>query len=394
MATKKRSGGRGAQRRTGKSARRKPARPAPTVPRQKDWILVRTSERTSFKRCRHAWQLGWIEKLKQIEEAPALRFGSLIHKALEERYPVGKRRGPLPAETFARLYDEELTDAMDTWGFRDADGTWAEARDLGVNMLEGYVERYGKDEEWEVLKSEMPFHTHVFAPCPRCGDPGGDANERSCDRCGGAGLVYAFTYVGTIDSVWRNRMDDGVRIVDYKTCKGDAVQEARTKTLDDQTDAYWTFGADFLIAEKMLPPRALKALDGMLYIFMRKAKRDERPQNAQGQYLNNDGSISARQPPANFHRELVYRGEPERVHIRARAIAEVRDMLKLRGEFAEGDRTRLYKAPHFLNCKICSFRDMCELHEIGGDWESYRDAAYRTYEPYEAHEIEAAETAS
>jgi len=31
---------------------------------------------------------------------------------------------------------------------------------------------------------------------------------------------------------------------------------------------------------------------------------------------------------------------------------------------------------------------MCELHEVGADWESVRDATMTTWDPYSVHEIE------
>jgi hypothetical protein len=38
------------------------------------------------------------------------------------------------------------------------------------------------------------------------------------------------------------------------------------------------------------------------------------------------------------------------------------------------------------NCSFCQFRDMCELHETGNDWESFKHHAFGTWTPYEAHE--------
>lgn len=330
------------------------------IPPVKDRTLIRTSERTSFKRCMWAWDRGFNDHLKPIHEAPALRFGTLIHKALEERYPVGKKRGPKPAAVFEKLYNEETARAY-KFGFSDEDGKWADAGEVGVSMMEAFIEEYGRDEEWEVLSSEQTFQVHVADP-----ETG----------------KYLFTYVGTMDGVWKNRMDAAVRVIDWKTTKNDPTKVTHL-ILDEQATAYWTWGVDFLIAKGLMKPRDLESMDGMLYTFMRKAKKDERPTNAAGHSLNKDGSVSAKQPSPIFHRELIYRSDSDREQARARAIAEVKDMLSIR----RGERTA-YKAPHFINCAMCQFRDICELHEIGADWEGMRDATMSKWDPYAAHEIE------
>lgn len=351
-------------------AKRRPARrKAKRVER-----LVRTSERSSFNRCRWAWQHDFPGGLTPIHDAPALRFGTLIHAALEARYPKGKRRGPKPAPIFEQLYEEELREAYKI-GFRDDDGKWQDAAEVGVSMLEGYVREYGKDEEWEVIASELTFQVPMFL------NEDGTTTPWKGDR-------YQYTYVGTMDGVWRNRMDGAVLINDYKTTSGDPVQEARGKhSLDEQATAYWTWGVDFLIENGVLPPRDVERLHGMLYTFLKKAKADDRPENADGLKLNRDGSVSKQQPAPRFHRELVYRSEAEREKARVRASQEVREM-----EMVVNGELPARKSPGTgypsMQCKACAFRDMCELDEMDQDWEAMRDATMKKWDPYAAHEIE------
>jgi hypothetical protein len=329
-------------------------------------IQVRTSERQTFNRCEWQWWRSYHDKLTPITDAPALRFGTLIHAALELRYPPGIKRGPHPAETFERLYEEELADAMQ-WGFRDADGEWADAAELGVAMLNNYVDTYGRDEEWKVLASELPFQVPVMDP--DTGEP-------------------LFEYVGTIDGVWQDRVSGGVRINDYKTCAGDPVKEAQGKfVLDEQATAYWTWGVDYLIENKVLKPRELEALDGMLYTFLYKAGPDERPVNAQGQSLNKDGSVSKIQPVPRFHRELVYRDEIQREKARRRAVRQFKRMQAIRDGELEPYKSIGTGYPD-QQCKACAFSDLCEMDESGADWFDLRDAAFKTWDPYDAHEIQ------
>jgi hypothetical protein len=352
---------------------------------------VRTSERASWNACRQQWEWGWVKHLKPRETKPALRFGSLIHEALEMRYPPGIKRGPLPAESFEKLYIEDLAEAEQTWGFR-ADDQWEDALDVGVDMMERYIDEYGKDEDWKVIASEMTFQVPVFAveAEPGLWVPAQHDTE---------GAKHLFDYVGTMDGVWENRMDGGIRVNDYKTCSGDPVKEAASKfTLDEQTTAYWTWGVEWLEATRILSRQQMQKLDGMLFTFMRKAKSDPRPQDAFGRYLNKPtkaqeeagepGDVSKSQPPPYFHREVMYRSDADRSKARQRAIRQFIEM-----DAAKRHPERLvYKQPGTgfprQVCVGCEFRDMCELHEIDADWESQRDATMTTWDPYDAHEVE------
>lgn len=375
-------------------------------------VQVRTSERSQFERCKWAWNLSYNEHLKPINEAPALKFGTLVHEALELRYPPGKKRGPLPAESFERIFDEHEAKAERMPGFRDAEDEWIDAKELGINMLEGYVEEYGEDDEWEVIASEMTFQ--VLVCDPRTGKP-------------------LFIYVGTMDGVWRNLRSKKIRVNDYKTTKGDPTKEGANKyTLDEQATSYWTWGCDWLLEKKILKPRELEDLDGMLYTFLRKAMKDERPQNADGLYLNQPtkgalmahyanidreppargsgsgtngnvvvadlladlgsealllGEVSDRQGVPRFFRDIVYRSDTERENARLRAVQQFYEMER----FRSGDAYP-YKSPGTgfpdEQCKGCGFRDICELHESGDDWEGVRDVTMTTWNPYSAHEVQ------
>lgn len=365
-----------------KSARKKPTKKA----KKAQPPLIRTSERSLFKSCHWAWDRAYNDRLQPIQEKPALRFGTLVHAALEVRYPKGKKRGPKPAITFEKLYDKELAAIEKEWGpemIRDSDGEWAEMKDLGIHMLENYVKVYGKDEEWEVIESEMTFKVPVYAPEHPDGF-GGYMNlkgERIPKR------VILFYYVGTMDGVWKNRMDSGIRINDYKTTANDPSKEGLSKSvLDEQGTAYWTWGVDFLIEKGILKPREEQALDGMLYTFLRKAYEDDRPKDpATGARLNKDGTISKKQPLPLFHRDIVYRSESSREKARERAVLEAVEMWQRRNGILP-----IYKTPEtgsMGHCGWCSYRDPCELHEEGADYESMLKAGFKPWDPYSSHEI-------
>lgn len=391
--------------------------------------LIRTSERSSHEACAWQWGMGYIHKLKPIREQPALKFGSMVHEALELRYPPGIKRGPKPAESFEKIFKREQQSVEAAWKMR-VDEEWEDALTLGVNMMENYVEMYGRDEDWKVIASEMTFKVPVYLPNDYTNPLLALLDLPAAVLTGQEPLFY---YVGTMDGVWENRIDGGVRINDYKTCGGDPVKEALGKhSLDEQATSYWTWGVDWLESQKILKDRQIRELDGMLYTFLRKGMKDLRWQNREGHYLNKPkkddllaeiekqeielpakgegsgkngsvvmddligllgedqamllGEISKDQPPPLFHREVVYRSAVERERTRERAIQQVIVMLAKRKGILP-----IYKSPGTgypsLQCQACSFRDMCELHESGDNWQLMRDSSMEGWNPYDAHEI-------
>lgn len=315
-------------------------------------VMIRTSERSSYKHCRQAWWWAYVEHLRPIRVKSPLFFGSMAHEALEHWYIPGKERGVHPAETFERLWNEWL----DSGGEEVMVEDWP-AGELGVRMMNNYVDHFGEDKNWEVIQPEMLFQVDVMHP----------VSGR-----------YLFTYVGTIDAVIRDLTTGKVGLLEHKTGAG-LDPFGSPITLDDQNGAYWTFAPFDLRERGLLGPDEWPAF--MIYNRLRKAWGDERPKNAEGYALNKDGSVSKRQPTPLFRREPLDRRHGDRVGIFARAINEVREMQLVR----EG-KLDVYKNPD-KHCTWCEFRDMCEVHETGGDWEAMRDGLYTKWNPYDEHEI-------
>ena len=172
------------------------------------------------------------------------------------------------ADALVDLYTITLRHEDVIWRFKDEDEVWHNAFELGVNMLTSYKEHYGKDSEWKVIATELPFHTIVYSP--KTHEP-------------------LFVYVGVVDGVWERRTDKTIWVVDHKTTRDDPTKKAAALMLDEQAGAYWTVGVDALRAQGKIKPG--QELNGMLYNFLRKGKADERPKNAAGQSLNKDGTV-------------------------------------------------------------------------------------------------------
>ena len=325
------------------------------------------------------------EVLKPKTPVPPLRFGSLVHMALADYYKKGVRRGPHPAESFIRYYDEEAK-AQGEFGFRvedlEQDEVWADARDLGYAMLDHYVKHYGRDDEWEVLVTEQPFQQIVYHP---------DTYDPNHPATAQATAEPWFWYVGTLDLIIRNRRTGKIHIVDHKTAKAIQVMYL---SLDSQATGYWTWGMDW-IYEKGYLKRDQKPA-GMIYNHLRKAYPDERPKDEGGFSLNKDGSVSKKQPSPFFTRTEIFRDFNEREAARAQVLAEYRDMEAIRAE-GEHDGTSpppesAYKNQGQFTCPGCWAFDACEIHEIGGDWRMMLDHMTKPWEPYDVHETYTAET--
>jgi hypothetical protein len=292
----------------------------------------------------------------------------LIHLALHGYYKVGRKRGPHPAKLFIKAYEEECEE-LGEFVLRGLDSEndeakWEDAKELGVEMLEAYVELYGNDSDWEVLGTEQPFQYPVRHPQ--------------------TGKVL-FNYVGIIDLIMRQVSTGRIWIWDHKTTDSIA-RWLRTLPLNEQAGSYWAFGVPWMREQGIINPRILDDLSGMYFNFLRRARRDERPTNALGQFLNKDGTVSKRQPPQQFHREPTYRTDYDRDQVYRRALNDFREM-----EMVRKGRLANKKSPSIFNCPNCGWTDVCELHETGADWKLMLDATTETWEPYAEHEIRDAE---
>lgn len=314
------------------------------------------------------WDLSFNQGLRQRRDGPVLRFGTLVHKALAEYYVKGKKRNPkvlVPA--FIKAYDQDVSQAGEFVVYGE-DGDieegekWVNARELGIEMLEMYIEHYGADRGWEVLATEQPFRVPVHNP-----------------RTGG----YMFTYAGILDLIMRHIERDRIWIWDHKTT---GAINVRALGLNEQFGSYWAFGTEWIQEQGLLSNRQFNDLSGLMVNYLRRARRDDRPRNELGQSLNQDGSVSKRQQADVFHREPTFRTFEDRERVRRRALNDFREMEMVRAGTLAAD-----KSPSIFNCPSCPWLDACELHETGADWKRFIEATTEKYDPYEIHEIEDAE---
>lgn len=353
-------------------------------------VMVRNSERATFKRCRQKWYWSYVKQADARATKGALTFGTMIHGALELWYPPGLKRGIHPAETFRKLWAKH-GQAFDQW---DDEDNRIKAEDLGIAMCEGYVERWAEDDKFiEIIAPEENFEIDVY-------------------RRG----KYLCTVVGRFDALFRDLRTGRLRILEHKTAK--SIKHVRINTgYGEQGLMYWWAATLWLRHKGVLGPKDY--IDGITWNFLRKALPDSRPQNKRGHYLNKPskaalaarcaseglpdkgtvealtarlelagvnvgllGEVSKLQPGPLFSRQGLPL-EPEQLRMFERRLRrEAREIL-----LARDGRLDIYKNPT-MDCDWdCPFVDVCELHEMGGDYQAVFEYDFKAWDPYEGHEL-------
>lgn len=367
------------------------------------FLEIRTSERRGFKRCPQRWEWAYKMGLKPLRDSNPLWFGQAVHLGLAEWYKPGKERGVHPAKTFIEaIHDNRIVTFEEDNEEQQAE--YVASLELGVDMMNRYVDTFGQDSDWEFIQPEMTFQ--VWFKHPKTG-------QKKWLR-----------YVGTIDGVARyvGETKDGMKhgdiwLWEHKTAAGIQTHHL---PLDDQAGSYWALAGIILRKRGIL--KEGEEIAGILYNFMRKATNDPRPMNADGLYCNKPvkqdyldalteagiacsakmkvdelaelakdlevlGEPSKSQPPPYFERIPVYRSSGERKMMLKRIVAE-----GLHIESARSERPLLpiIKNPTKDCAWDCEFFRMCQLHETGGDWEDFADVMFKTWNPYEDHSLKAA----
>jgi hypothetical protein len=359
---------------------------------------MRNSERSTFRRCRQKWHWSYNERWEADRPKGALSFGSLIHEALAERYPPGRKRGPHPAKTFERLYNAQ-PQRFDQW---DDEGNRIPALELGIEMLNGYIREYGEDDHIEIIAPEMNLEVDIY------------------DKDGN----YVATWVGRGDAMYRNLARSTPRrpfvgMLEHKTAKAIEEELSIISGYGEQGLSYW-WGASIVLQHMGLIPEGAQ-VDHVLYNWLKKSMPDLRPKNEDGHALNKPtkdallaacaehhieipkkataevlatllraagvdplayGEPSKVQPKPLFHRYEIDFGQSEKDSIARRIRLEAVEMSMVRAK-----RLPIYKNPT-KDCKWdCQFKDVCEVHEMGGDWESILELEFTKWDPYEGHEL-------
>lgn len=357
-------------------------------------VLIRNSERATFKRCRQKWHWAYELGLEPKRRKGALTFGTLMHACMEGYYPPGVKRGPHPAEIFEHLWRTEYLTQFDQW---DEEGNNTDAFELGMQMCRGYVERYGKDPDIEIIQPEQPFQVDVY------------------DRDG----KYLATLVGRFDAIGRNRRTGRLFVFEHKT--GKSIELVRVNSgYGEQGLAYW-FAANHWARENgILKPG--QVIDGVLYNWLRKGMpNDTKARNPAGHLLNKPSKDRLKQEceerglPVKGTVEVlterltddgcdvpqlgeIAKVQPSPLYGRQELLLDAANLntfqKRLRREAVEMARVRerrqsIYKNPTKDCGWECPFVEACEVHEMGGDYKGILEFEFKPWDPYSDHELEA-----
>lgn len=360
--------------------------------------MLRSSERSTFKRCPQQWHWSYVEGLRQNgDEALALWFGTGMHLVWAEYYVPGFVRGRDPHSTW-----DEYCEGYDWAQIRlndDQDGyeVFMDARTLGHMMIDGYLAEYGSEPHIEVIASEQ----RVQAILPHHKD-----------------LTRAYVDLrGTMDCIVRDHRDNTIRLMDHKHMARVSIKHLG---MDEQLAGYTTVAEHSLRRDGLIGPK--ERVDGIWYNLLRKAKPDERPRDDQGRYRNSptkpmiieallaeleytEDEVKAlkkltkekllEEAEAN---EIVVLGEISKLQGSPRFIREwvpfgarrkMRQITRLSEDMFVMNAVRAGKLPLQKfpgeHCSWCPFIELCEMDEDGVDTEDFKKTVYHVEDPYADH---------
>lgn len=372
-------------------------------------IHIRNSERGTLYKCPQRWWWAWREGLRPKETAKALWFGSAIHAALADYYRPGTKRSMDYIDRFREYADMEEEYIRTNVGDVDEE-KWVDARVLGETMLEGYHKHYAGDRKWDVIATEQTFSVRI--PFPK----GVTETDRIFWDIVRKNYGEFFILDGTFDGVYRDRADKRIKLMEHKTAGTVSVGHL---PMDNQAGTYWMVAQTVGIDQGWL--KKDEQIQSIMYNFLRKSLPDERPTDAQGYATNKPtkehyrsaleeagwdvpaaytlakmaelaaqesltvvGDRSKRQSPPLFVRHPVRRTKAQRRTQLERVQKDMRRMILIAHGLED-----LSKHPGRDTCPMCPFKDMCELHESGAGWVEFRDAMYRSSDPYAEHRKDA-----
>lgn len=170
-------------------------------------IVISYSELDTFKQCPHKHQLGYVERWTQPkDERTAAGRGTMWHQILDSHYTALMHGGG--------KHEVSGAVAERVQSFRDA-GKDPEVIDLLMWMYEGYLAKWGLDDEWEILRVE--YKTIVPLRYP-------------------SGRMSRFDLKMVIDLVVRHRRTGKVWLIDHKSHAN--LPKERELELDDQFGLY------------------------------------------------------------------------------------------------------------------------------------------------------------
>jgi hypothetical protein len=322
-----------------------------------DLPLIRHSERVDFKRCPKKWYWHWrLGLFPKAQDYGALTLGTWVHAALADWYS-GDRAKRVLADSFRAISGEALLKAQHARIPAHLLEQAEEAAALGEAMTIAYQKKWGADPTVRVIAAEIPLEFPIK-----------DYNGR----------VVAIHKLKP-DLVFEDLETGEIWLMEHKTAKQIRLGHL---PIDDQARPYAAMAELAMRRKGILKPH--QHFKGVRYNFLRKALPDEREMNAQGLYLNKNGTVSKRQPTPVFVRHpIVLTSKAKKIALMRLGI-ETRLVTEFASEVRAGqiDPMTIPKTPHSSCEKLCQYFAMCVVEEQGGDIATMRRTMYHKENPY------------
>lgn len=320
--------------------------------------LIRAHERIDYKRCPKKWYWKWRKGLvlKGIRFG-ALELGQWVHSAFDAWYDIGNRRVGELVNHFNQVADWALETASANNVPSHIIEKGEEAAELGAAMMRAYQDHYGLDPDIDVIGGEVPLSFAL-----------------------GADNQIVAHHMLKPDQVFRWRSRGGIWLMEHKTA---ASVQTEHLVIDDQARPY---GA---MAERALRKAGIigkhDRVRGILYNFIRKAIPDNRMTNEKGQYLNKNGTVSARQPKPYFVRKPVTLTAKAKAQTLKRILVESTIITQLTQGLHDKtvDPDLIPKTPHKSCPKFCDYFSICTAEENGTDIREMERLMFVRQNPYD-----------
>jgi len=125
--------------------------------------IISHSELADWRQCKHKHHLAWRRRLRPAETAPALTLGTIWHELLEAHY----RDRDTPTSIIDPGPLGEIIEGHRTFVDNVETETSEERTTLLLWMLNGYLARWGTDDDWEILEVESRFEVPLPNPAGR-----------------------------------------------------------------------------------------------------------------------------------------------------------------------------------------------------------------------------------
>ena len=346
-------------------------------------LIIRTSDRGQFKRCRQLWDFTSIMR-GNYQYSPGvepLDFGTAVHAGLEAYYDPTTWDGP--SEVKEQLCLVAFKTSMNLWRERIREtGMWETMGEtfeehwrLGIGMLEHYfLWAPHEDRNYRPVRVEaefevpLPMDQSIMNMGDRFHWVDGYLHYEDTYQ----GVMRPVVYQGRIDLILQDLTDGTLWIYDHKT----AAQFGQTEhlELDQQCGSYvWAckkiLGLDVAgviygelrkkapkdpdILQSGLPSRnKSQATTPEKYrAYLAEKGIPEEPYQDFLQSLANDGQ-------QYFRRIEVHRSNDEMAALERNIVNEAMDMI---------DYPRIYPNPSRWNCNGCKFRSPCLMVQEGQD---------------------------